>query len=361
MEQGKAIAQFIKFLSSPAFCAAEGIITAVNTEAARLNLQVGTPVAPLLHTGEAEYADLSDGCLHLALRLSGSVFDATVTRMEGTDLFIFEQDTEMAQLQAMALAAQELRSPLANVMTVADELFSQQDENYAPEDRQLAARVNRGLFQLLRIVGNMSDAYRYSRELEGQLEMRDICAFWEEFWEQSAQLLSGSGITLTYSGLRESIHCLMDGEKLERAASNLLSNALKFTPKGAQLSVKLSRRGSLLSLSLTDSGIGVSSAIRSSIYSRFTRQPGIEDGRHGIGLGMVLVRRAAILHGGTVLVEQLPDQGTRVTMTMRLRQNCGGLLRSPIYRVDYAGERDHKLIELSESLSCEHYAPEYLN
>ena len=92
------------------------------------------------------------------------------------------------------------------------------------------------------------------------------------------------------------------------------------------------------------------SRIKGSIHSRYLRQPGIEDSRFGIGLGMVLIRSTAALHGGTVLIDQPQGSGTRITMTLAIRQNTGGQLRSPMLRVDYSGERDHGLLELSESL-----------
>ena len=209
---------------------------------------------------------------------------------------------------------------------------------------------------MLRIVGNMSDAYRYSKESQSHMEIRDICAIWDEFFSNSAQLIAHAGIKLQYTGLQESVYCLIDSEKLERAANNILSNAAKFCAKGSTIDVRLTRRGSMLYLSVQDDGSGIPQQLRSSVYSRFHRQPGIEDGRFGIGLGMVLIRSAAAIHGGTVLIEQLPSQGTRITMTMQIRQSGDSAVRSPAFRVDYAGEQDHRLIELSESLPTSLYA-----
>ena len=72
---------------------------------------------------------------------------------------------------------------------------------------------------------------------------------------------------------------------------------------------------------------------------------------------MVLLRGAAVMHGGTVLLEYPKDSGTRVTMTLAIRQKTGSLVQSPgLFQVDYAGERDHHLIELSESLPAELYS-----
>ena len=111
----------------------------------------------------------------------------------------------------------------------------------------------------------------------------------------------------------------------------------------------------MLRLSICDRGSGISQNLLGSVFSRYLRQPCIEDSRYGLGLGMVLVRSAAANHGGAVLIDQPEGCGTRVTMTMAIRQNTAGVLRSPVIRVDYAGEQDHALIELSDCLPASLY------
>ena len=70
---------------------------------------------------------------------------------------------------------------------------------------------------------------------------------------------------------------------------------------------------------------------------------------------MSMVRAAATVHNGTVLVEQPAAGGTRVTMSLVLTQSKDSIVGSHILPVDYAGERDHGLIELSESLPVSSY------
>ena len=137
-----------------------------------------------------------------------------------------------------------------------------------------------------------------------------------------------------------------------------ISNALKFTPKGGTIHARLTRRDKMLYLTVQDSGIG---SCNGNTYSQFKRRPGIEDNRFGIGLGMVLIRSAAAAHGGTVLIEQRPEQGTRITITIAIRQNTDSTFRCSILPVDYAGERDHGLLELSDSLPVEVYRCETIN
>ena len=153
---------------------------------------------------------------------------------------------------------------------------------------------------------------------------------------------------------------LSDTQKLERMVFNILSNAIKFTPAGGNITAKLTRRGTRMYLSVCDTGSGIAENLRSSMFTRYNREPGLEDGRCGIGLGMVLIRSTAALHGGTVLVDRPDDCGTRITVSMAIRQGDNAL-RSPRLRIDYAGERDHGLIELSDVLPAELYDPEIVN
>lgn len=345
-------------IPSPAFFVRHGIITEANVAAQQHQICTGSAVSELLATGREEYPQFSGGCLYLALQLCGVVFSASVNRIGDSDLFIVEQDADQAELQSMALAAQALRAPLSNVMTVADQLFPVTGLEAGQQEQ--IARINRGLYQMLRIVCNMSDAYRYGSNNALQAEIRDISALLREQFASIQPLLEHGGITLHYTIPNEAIYTLVDEEKLERAVSNILSNAMKFTPKGGTIEATLSRKGKMLYLTVLDSGSGIPAALGQNVFHRHLRQPGIEDGRFGIGLGMVMIRSAAIAHGGTVLTQQTEGRGLRLTMTLPIRQTLDPMVRSPIVTADYAGERDHRLLELSDCLPAELYRIENL-
>lgn len=359
MEQLENITGMLDLMVRPGFCVKDGVIVAANQEAKRRLIDINTPIGDLLLTGREEYGEYTDGCLYLTLDLGGQQIGASVTKHNGFDIFILEQDADRAELHAMALAAQELREPLASVMTVADRLFPV--VNGALEAQDQVARINRGLFQMLRVISNMSDAARYQQETERVLEVRDVAAILEEVFGNSADLISQAGIELTFRNLPQQILTLVDAEKLERAVYNILSNAMKFTPRGGAIEASLTQRGKMLYLTVQDSGSGVDPSVRSSIHSRYLRQPGVEDGRFGIGLGMVLIRAAAAAHGGTVLMEHPEGRGARITMTMEIRQDTAGTLRSNVLKVDYAGERNHSLIELADALPAALYKKDKIN
>ncbi len=349
MEANNQLFGMLDLIPRPAFCVKENRIIHANQAAQGLLLVPGTEIRPLLLTGQQEYGALEKGCLYLKLDLSAKGCGAAVTRQDGMDTFLLDQEADDAQLRCLALAAAELRGPLTSILISAEKLLAQS----GPDSQVHAARLNRGLHQMLRMVGNMSDAGHMAAS--SRQELKYIGTVFSEIFQKAQALVDQAGITMTYQGLKEDVLCLLDEEQLERAVLNILSNAVKFTPANGTIAVSLTRQGQMLRLSIQDSGSGIAESVRSSIFSRYLRQPGIEDGRHGIGLGMVLIRSAAANHGGTVLIDQPQGTGTRITMTLALRQDSGNQLRSPIMRVDYAGERDHGLIELSDCLPVSVY------
>lgn len=343
--------RLLNLIPYPGFCVRDHKIVKVNSPAARLGFAEGCEVMPLLLTGSSEYAGFQSGTLHLTLRAGVGIRGASVTRLEDEDVFLLDPETESDVLRALALAARELRAPLTGILTSAVRLSD--SEELSPETREISARLNRGLYQLLRVVGNMSDAG--TGPLLCNQELLEVDGLFREVIEKAGSLIEGTGIRLTYQGLDTPVYTLARRQMLERAALNFLSNAIKFSPKGSEINVSLTSQGKLLSFSVQDYGDRIPDDIRSQLFRRYLRQPTIEDPRQGIGLGMVLIQSAATDHQGAVLVDHPEGAGTRVTMTIAIRQGGQAPLRSNILNVDYAGEQDHALIELAEFLPPELY------
>lgn len=333
----------------PGFAVKNHIITHCNQAAEALLLTPGTDVRELLITGREEYAAFQTGCLYLKLNLSANGWGASVSREADHHIFLLDQEPEDAHLRSLALAARELRSPLSNLMIAADSLMRASSED-AQIQEQLA-RLNRSLHQMHRLVNNMSDAGK--SDMLTPVGIHDWNRLIHDIIEKIQTQLENTHIRLTYEGLPQSVSGLANEGQMERAVLNIVSNAMKFMPEGGSIHAKLTRQQNMLYLSIRDSGSGIADNILSNVFTRYQRQPGIEDSRFGLGLGMVLIRSAATDHGGTVLIDKPEGNGTRITMTMAIRQDTG-LLKTPVIPPLVDGSR-RVLTELSDSLPWELY------
>lgn len=355
MESTNQTGAMLELLSGPAFLVRGGTVTQVNAGARTYQVEPGQPVAGWIAAGSEEYDGFTDGCLYLQLRLPAGRFSASVTAAGEDHLFLLDNPHD-PQLQALALAAVELRQPMANIMALANKVFPTVAQD-APEAIQTQlSMINRNLYQLLRIISNMSDADRFTSEGSQQLEIRNLRDVLAEIFEKAEDFCCRSGISLQLPKLPDCGDCAVDADLLERAVFNLLANAIKFRSEKPVIQITAKRLQGKLMLTFRDNGFGFASIAPANLCSQYLRRPDTADGIRGIGLGLVLVRCAAAIHGGTVLFRQ--EQGfTEVTMTLSLTQNTNSVVRSSLTTIDYAGEFSHGLLEFSEFLPPENYRP----
>lgn len=346
----------LDLLAVPAFTVQEGCVSYVNRCAQDAMLTPGDPVAPLLLTGQQELADMKDGSLFLTMELMGRPREASAHLHHGNLIFVVEQEDTDSDLRLLALAASKLREPLNDVMMLTDQMFPALTESENPELRRQMAQINRGLYRILRAVGNMSDAGQYlCREQDLQMESTELCSFFAETAEKAGALVQEAGITVEYRCPPADLMAMADRQKLERAAFNLISNALKFSHRGGAVTVELKKRGDLAVLRVSDQGDGVPEDILGTVYARFRREPSPGDTRWGIGLGLPLVCRTAAFHGGALLLRRGSEGGTLAAMTIRLKEPREGRLAAPALQVDYTGEHDHGLVEMADCLPWQVY------
>ena len=247
MEIGTERNQMLDLMLRPAFWVEEGVIRHMNTAAASLLLSEGMAVEGLIASALEEYAQLSEGCLHLQLCIGGQNMGATVICREGGQLFLPDTLDTSAQFQSLSLTAMQLREPLSGLNAIIESILPSADPEYA-------AMANRRMHQLLRIIGNMSDAAQYADPDRCHKEYTEVCGFLEELLEKAEGLMQHIGIHIESNIPRESIYTLIDREQLERAVYNLLSNAAKFGQSKGNIQVRLVRRGQKLYLSVQSSG-----------------------------------------------------------------------------------------------------------
>ena len=337
----------LELLNRPAFCVRDGIIVEANECALQRFIKNGDRIEDYLLQGAEAYQSFTDGCLFMTVGILDLPYGATVTKLQDCDLFLLEKLADGTR-QTLALAAQQLRQPLNMLFTISEGLKA-----------DLQAQMKHSLNRMHRQICNMADLVRYDTKAALFMQPTVLTEVFAEIMKKAAAALRVTKIKLHYTPLPEIVVGMADRNMLERAVLNMVSNAAKYSNQGDTLYAKLTRSGNILKFTLQDNGEGFPPDVLDTAFFRYLREPCIEDGRHGIGLGLALVSSVAFCHGGTVLINQPKTGGAQVTMTLTILPCDDATLRSPIQvpTSDYASGHDRSLLELSDVLPSRSYKP----
>lgn len=338
--------QMIQYISQPAFLVKDGIVIEANRSAETHQIKIGAHVNELITLGSDEYRSFFSGKLYLELKTGR----AWVSNCNGIHLFCMEDSYSLPELRAFALAAQHLRTPLSNAVS-GTELLIQNELLQNDEIKKQLGQINRSLYQLIRTVCNMSDVAQLGTAGNIKFELENAASVFSEIFEKAANLAENADRTLKFHGLKQSVSCVMDVQLLERAVLNLISNAIKFSPTGSTIQATLNQKENRLSLTIENSLQDGITGIYGNAFRRFLREPGIEGGHLGIGIGMSIVSRAVAAHGGTVLLNTSEKNSVKIIVSIPIRTTNEPILQSNIVLLGgYTGGIDHYLIELSDVL-----------
>ena len=343
MDSKNNIYRLLEQLDAPAFLVKDGTIIAVNPIAQSHFISPDASIENALGAYYPDYCQLKNGSLFLTVRFCDTDYPCTIHTMDGQHLFILEDQMQEDQLRAFTLAAAHMRAPISEMMLALDAL--------PKEDAQTRGQLNRSLFRLQRVVGNMSDAGMLLHS--SRKENTDLCSLTEEVLEQASALFEACDIKCTYQLPQERIYAHANSELIKRAIYNLLSNAVKFSKDGHPIEFKVEKSANRLLFSVTN--LTESKTVPANLFNRYKRTPTIEDPRYGMGLGMSIIKSAAGNHGGTVLTQKTDDGMMRITMSITLKKSSTVVVRTPIVIPDIYGGQSQALIELSDVLSASMY------
>jgi signal transduction histidine kinase len=130
---------------------------------------------------------------------------------------------------------------------------------------------------------------------------------------------AAKGLTLIWQASDRSLMVSGDSGQLDRLVTNLLSNAMKFTPEGGSVSVGTGCDGGMAVLRVSDTGIGVPERDQKELFTRFFRASNaVEESIPGTGLGLAIVRTIVANHRGDLDMTSLEGKGTTVTVRIPL-------------------------------------------
>jgi len=219
----------------------------------------------------------------------------------------------------LAMLGHELRNPLGAI------LASVQLMEHKQADAVVAERsvINRQTRLLSRLVDDLLDV---SRVTSGKIALEKTRLDLNELVARSlsshASAAREGGVALRLQA--EDVWVDGDSMRLEQVVHNLLANALKYTPPGGRVDVRVCREGSFATVRVQDDGVGMDSEILPRIFDLFTQaDETLDRSRGGLGIGLTLVRSLVQLHGGTVRAESA-GRGRGSTFVVRLPAAAAG-------------------------------------
>jgi signal transduction histidine kinase len=217
----------------------------------------------------------------------------------------------------ISVVSHELRTPLTSILGYLELLQQDRDDQLTQRQRHFVGVVGRNAERLLNIVVDllfMAQAQAGHLTLDRQpLDLSDLV---DHAVEAALPAANERQITITAARCDDAI-VRGDSQRLEQVLDNLLSNALKFTPRNGSVEVRLSASREEVVLEIADTGIGIPAGAQRELFTRFFRtDAAIAAAIQGTGLGLSIVKAIVDGHGGEVGVESAEGEGATFRVTL---------------------------------------------
>ena len=227
--------------------------------------------------------------------------------------------TERLREDFTAMVAHDIRSPLT-AMQMALELLEARDACANQNLQEIVSVARQGLNKVLQLASDLLELFRANQT--GMTLLKGVVfptVLLKRCVGEISLQAQGKNIELTLEAPEDLPPFVGDGPKLERVVSNLLSNALKFTPEGGRITVSGAADGEWVVISVADTGPGIAPELQATMF-----EPYRQGGKHrslGVGLGLAIVKRIVTAHRGRISVESTEGQGTTFTVRLPLHLN----------------------------------------
>jgi PAS domain S-box-containing protein len=250
------------------------------------------------------------------LFVSAAIRDATERRRFEQTL----QDASRLKSEFLATMSHELRTPLNGIIGFSEFLIDEKAGALNARQKEFLTDVLASGRHLLRLINDVLDLSKIEAgKMELVPETFDLGAAIDEVCSVVSPIAQAKAICVHRHVSQEAAAVTLDRHRFMQILYNLLSNALKFTNAGGEVSLSLDREGGALRLQVRDTGIGIRATDLPVLFSEFQQLESGTGRRHdGTGLGLVLTKRLAELHGGSIRAESELGKGSLFTVTLPL-------------------------------------------
>jgi two-component system sensor histidine kinase VicK len=228
--------------------------------------------------------------------------------------------------------SRELRSPLTSIYGFAETLL-RDDVLFGEEERETFLRyITSEAGRLTGIVDRLLAVARLdSGDLQVHLSPTDVGSVVREVVSAAEQTLSGSGHRFVLDLPPEQLEADADREKLRQIVTDLVENAVKYSPDGGTISVSVLRRDDSVEISVDDEGIGIPESERSRIFTKFYRaeSEGRDLASGGSGLGLFIAKELLAAMRGRIWIRPRDGRGSSFVFTLPLAGHALASEREP--------------------------------
>lgn len=251
----------------------------------------------------------------------GSIRDITENKL--LDEYI---RTDRIKTENFMNLSHDLRTPLNVINSTLQVIDIYKNEKVKDQGEKLDNYLNvvkKNVYRLIKLVNNIIDISKLD---SGFCELNCTYANMVEVVEDTCMLAvdyaKSKNITLQFDTTEEEMYSDFDEDKIERIVLNLLSNALRFTPRGGFIMVNMTRENECIKISIKDTGIGIEKEKLDFIFDKFTQlNKSNLRGTIGSGLGLSIVKSLVELHGGTIEVHSEINKGSNFVIKVPITKH----------------------------------------
>jgi signal transduction histidine kinase len=248
----------------------------------------------------------------------GEAFNSMAAAVEKSSLGMVE--AERGRDEFFSVVSHELRTPLTSIIGYL-ELLLEDDSLPAEQRRKFLNVINRNARRLLRLVG---DLLFVARVEAGRVELDhqafDLAPVIQGCVETFQIRAASQGLELVEESTPLEGRCVGDEGRIAQAVDNLISNAIKFSPEGGRVTVRLHPDGpQRAAIEVADTGMGIPESDQEALFSRFFRGKLVRSASiQGTGLGLGIVKTIVDGHGGEISLESVDGEGSTFTIKLPL-------------------------------------------
>lgn len=239
-----------------------------------------------------------------------------------------EEEANKAKLQFFTNISHELRTPLTLIADPVNYIIH--DDNLNSQQRSMLQIVQRNVLVLTQLVSEILD---FRKVQNGKMELRLSDFNLAESMKQWIMLFSASAqkkhIAISMNA-PDAVMLRADQDKIERICYNLLSNALKYTSEGGEITLTAKEENGRVMISVADNGCGISSDELPYIFDRFYQA---KNAGRGTGIGLAIVKAFTELHHGEVSATSVEGKGSTFTIHIPVRQK-GEVTNQPTEKIE---------------------------